>query len=62
VRSLGIDAVADTLDRHPVGCDIAQRLGGPSLRAWFTAYSSPSWEREEPDILDLCARRSPTAC
>lgn len=54
VRSLAIDALAERLDGHPEGREVAQALGGPSLRRWFAAYSTADWERPPADeIIDL---------
>jgi hypothetical protein len=62
VRSLAIDALAETLDGHPAGRDVAQALGGPSLSAWFAAYSTGDWERPPADeIIDLWGVRAAIA-
>jgi hypothetical protein len=54
VRSLGIDALAVTLDGHPAGRDTASCFGGESLRAWFAAFSRSDWARQTPqEIIDL---------
>lgn len=54
VRSLAIDALAERLDGHPAGREVAQAFGGPSLRSWFAAYSADDWERPPADeIIDL---------
>lgn len=54
VRSLAIDALAETLDGHPAGRDTAGRLGGHALRAWFAAFSTAAWKRPTPEeIIDL---------
>ncbi len=58
VHDLGIDALADRLDNRLGGPVVAERLGGPSLRAWFSAYSSSDWDRPADDeIIDLWAVR-----
>ena len=54
VRDLGVDALAERLDSGQGGPAVAQRLGGPALRAWFSAYSANDWERPADDeIIDL---------
>ena len=54
VHDLGIDALAERLDGRPRGPEVADRFGGPSLRAWFRAYSRSDWERPVDDeIIDL---------
>jgi hypothetical protein len=62
VHDLAIDALAERLDAHPAGREIAQRLGGPKLNAWFSAFSTQDWERAEPDeIIDLWGVRQAVA-
>src|SRR4051812_30601626 len=40
VHDLCIDALAERLDNRQGGPAVAEHLGGPSLRAWFSAHSS----------------------
>ena len=62
VHDLGIDAVAETLDGHPAGRATVEHLGGPRLRAWFSAYSTSDWARPSPDeIIDLWGVRAAVA-
>ncbi len=62
VRSLGIDALAETLDGHPAGATIARDLGGKELRRWFASYSTDDWVRPWPDeIIDLWGVREALA-
>jgi hypothetical protein len=58
VHDLGIDALAERLDNRRGGPAVAEQVGGPSLRAWFSAYSSSDWDRPADDeIIDLWAVR-----
>jgi len=62
VRSLAIDALAETLDGHPDGPSAAARYGGPELKAWFAGYSSSALERPSCDeIIDLWGVRASIA-
>jgi hypothetical protein len=57
VHDLCIDALAERLDDRQGGPAVAEQFGGPSLRAWFSAYSS-DWDRPSDDeIIDLWAVR-----
>jgi hypothetical protein len=54
VVSLAIDALAETLDVHPEGRELAETLGGRALRRWFDAYSTADWERSATEeIIDM---------
>lgn len=54
IRGLGVDAVAETLQLHPAGRTLVERLGGPALTRWFKAYADASFEPASPDeIIDL---------
>jgi hypothetical protein len=62
VNDLAIDALAERLDGHPDGRAVAERLGGPALRAWFKAYGQADWQGPEPDeIIDLWGVREAIA-
>jgi hypothetical protein len=54
VHALVVDALAERLDDRRGGPEVAGRLGGPSLRAWFRAYSRSDAERRvDEEIVDL---------
>lgn len=58
-ESLAIDAVGETLNRHPAGRRVAERLGGPRLQAWFAAHGGDGVRRDE--IIDLWGVRAELA-
>jgi hypothetical protein len=62
VEGVAIDSVADTLDGHPAGRDVAERFGGPRLKRWFQRHSRRDWGRPATDeIIDLWGVRAELA-